>query len=261
MMRTNYPATWFRLYAEFASDPKVQMLSEVDQRRYIMLLCMRCGNGDVTLHDDEVAFQLRVTQEDWDATKARFLSRGLIYEDNKPCAWEKRQRHSDTSSERVSKHRAKKKLNSNDDVTLQSRTVETETETEKKQSQKIGNPEQVGVASPEPVCTKPVNGSAISLKTFLARCKEHEERPIGNYRPVWEYAEKVGIPEDSIVLAWQEFVRKYGPSGGRETKRYRDWRRAFRNAVEENWLGLWTMDEQGRAVMTARGRIAEKVVA
>ena len=39
---------WFRLYAEFAHDPKVQMLSEVDQRRYIMLLCMRC-NGDVTL--------------------------------------------------------------------------------------------------------------------------------------------------------------------------------------------------------------------
>ena len=29
---------WFRMYAEFATDPKVQMLSEADQRRYIMLL-------------------------------------------------------------------------------------------------------------------------------------------------------------------------------------------------------------------------------
>ncbi len=33
---------WFRLYHEFSADPKVQMLSEADQRRYIMLLCMRC---------------------------------------------------------------------------------------------------------------------------------------------------------------------------------------------------------------------------
>ena len=55
---------WFRMYAEFATDPKVQMLSEVDQRRYIMLLRLRCGNGDVTFHDDEVAFQLRINSEE-----------------------------------------------------------------------------------------------------------------------------------------------------------------------------------------------------
>ena len=39
---------WFRLYSEFATDPKVQMMSESYQRRFIMLLCIRC-NGDVTL--------------------------------------------------------------------------------------------------------------------------------------------------------------------------------------------------------------------
>ena len=44
---------WFRFYAEFATDPKVQMLSEQDQRRFIMLLCLRCSNGDVTLHASE----------------------------------------------------------------------------------------------------------------------------------------------------------------------------------------------------------------
>ena len=40
---------WFRMYHELAVDPKVQMLSEIDQRRYLMLLCLRCCNGDVTL--------------------------------------------------------------------------------------------------------------------------------------------------------------------------------------------------------------------
>lgn len=249
------------MYAEFANDPKVQMLSEVDQRRFVMLLCLRCSNGDVTLHETEVAFVLRVTESEWMETKARLLDKGIITQDNKPASWEKRQFDSDSSAERVARHRANKKKAGNDDVTLQqptSNALETETETEKK---RISTPEQVGGAHPEPVCTKPVNGSAISLSTFLERCKSHNERPIGDYRPVWEYAEKVGIPEDSIVLAWQEFARKYGSSGGRATKRYRDWRQAFRNCIEENWLGLWTLDEHGRAVLTSKGRMAEKVVA
>jgi hypothetical protein len=40
---------WFRMYSEFAHDPKVQMMTEVMQRRYIMLMCMRCSNAIVTV--------------------------------------------------------------------------------------------------------------------------------------------------------------------------------------------------------------------
>ena len=36
---------WFRMYAEFATDPKVQMMPEAMQRRLVMLLCLQCGNG------------------------------------------------------------------------------------------------------------------------------------------------------------------------------------------------------------------------
>lgn len=82
---------WFRMYAEFCTDPKVQMLSEADQRRFVMLLCMRCSNGDVTLHDDEVAFQLRISNEDWARTKAVLQAKNLITDGNQPTAWEKRQ--------------------------------------------------------------------------------------------------------------------------------------------------------------------------
>ncbi len=120
---------WFRLYAEFAHDPKVQMLSEVDQRRYIMLLCMRC-NGDVTLHETEIAFQLRITDEQWAETRARLLQRKLITKDNNPAAWEKRQYASDSSVERVRRHRDKVR---NGDVTLQKRpsnAVDTDTDTD-----------------------------------------------------------------------------------------------------------------------------------
>ena len=103
------PNQWFRLYAEFATDPKVQMMSEANQRRFIMVLCLRCSNDDVTLHDEEVAFQLRISNEEWATTKALFLSKGLINENNTPAAWERRQFVSDSSAERVRRHRENKK--------------------------------------------------------------------------------------------------------------------------------------------------------
>lgn len=117
---------WFRLYGEFATDPKVQMMSEADQRRFIMLLCLRCSNDDVTLHDAEIAFQLRISNEDWATSKALFLSKGLITEDCQPAAWDKRQFVSDSSKARVAAHRAKKKQARNVTVT----PPDTDTDTE-----------------------------------------------------------------------------------------------------------------------------------
>jgi hypothetical protein len=138
---------WFRMYHEFATDPKVQMLSESYQRRYVMILCLRCCNDDVTLHDDEVAFQLRISNEDWLKTKAVFLDKGLIDDDNKPTAWDKRQFVSDTSKNRVAAYRDRKnkeiskiyeleeeaERSCNGDVTLQKRSsngIDTDTDTD-----------------------------------------------------------------------------------------------------------------------------------
>jgi hypothetical protein len=138
-MESGLTNPWFRMYAEFATDPKVQMLSETDQRRYIMLLCMRCGNDDVTLQDSEVAFQLRISAEDWAKSKAIFVAKNLIGEDNKPTKWDKRQFRSDSSAERVAAHRAKKKegMKQQGNVTSKKSNVldtdtDTDTDTEKK---------------------------------------------------------------------------------------------------------------------------------
>jgi hypothetical protein len=121
---------WFRMYSEFASDPKVQMMSEADQRRFVMLLCMRCSNDDVTLHDDEIAFQLRISNEQWAATKAVFLAKKLIDKDNSPTAWDKRQFVSDSSAARVAKHRANKKQDRNVTVTPPEAEAEADTDTD-----------------------------------------------------------------------------------------------------------------------------------
>lgn len=121
---------WFRMYAEFATDPKVQMLSEQHQRRYIMLLCLRCCNGDETLHDDAIAFQLRITNDEWSATKDVLMSKELITKEGKPTAWDKRQYLSDTSTERVKRHREKTKRSSNVAATPPEAETETDTDTE-----------------------------------------------------------------------------------------------------------------------------------
>ena len=125
---------WFRMYAEFLTDPKVQMLSEVDQRRFIMLLCIRCCNDEETLHEtfDEttIAFQLRISVEEWRQTLSHLMVKGLVNDYGHPLNWDKRQYHSDSSTARVRKHREMTKRFSNDDVTPPD--TDTDTDTDKK---------------------------------------------------------------------------------------------------------------------------------
>ncbi len=109
---------WFRMYAEFANDPKVQRLSEIVQRRFIMLLCMKC-NGDETLHDDDIVFLLRVSPDEWVETKSILRSKNLIDENNNPVNWAKRQYVSDSSTTRVRACRERKKQNSTSETQME----------------------------------------------------------------------------------------------------------------------------------------------
>jgi hypothetical protein len=134
---------WFRMYSEFAHDPKIQMITEAMQRRYVMLMCMRCSNTLVTLHETEVAFHLRLNDAEIAETKALFISKGFIDKSWNLLNWEKRQFASDTSADRVAKHRALQKekqgVTGNANVTLQKRRsngldtdTDTDTDTDKK---------------------------------------------------------------------------------------------------------------------------------
>lgn len=100
---------WFRMYSEFANDPKVQMMTEAMQRRLVMLFCLQCSNGLETLHETELAFALRITPQELAETKELFLAKGFVDEAWKILKWEKRQFTSDSSTARVRKHRESKK--------------------------------------------------------------------------------------------------------------------------------------------------------
>ena len=130
---------WFRLYSEFAHDPKIQMLSEAMQRRYVMLMCLRCSEVLETLHETEIAFQLRLSTDELDETKQLFISKNFIDKHWNLLNWDKRQFVSDSSTMRVAKHRNKKKQVSNVDETLQKRpsnAIDTDTDTDTEQIQK-----------------------------------------------------------------------------------------------------------------------------
>lgn len=104
---------WFRMYSEFCNDPKVQSMSEAMQRRLVMLLCLRCSNTLVTLHDDEIAFALRIDETELAQTKELFMRKGFIDSTWEIQNWDKRQFVSDSSAARVAKHRASKKEHQN----------------------------------------------------------------------------------------------------------------------------------------------------
>lgn len=85
---------WFRMYSEFAHDPKVQMMSETLQRRFVMLLCLRCNANETfheTMTDEIIAFQLRISDDEWKSTKQVFISKNMLTDDNDIVSWDKRQ--------------------------------------------------------------------------------------------------------------------------------------------------------------------------
>jgi uncharacterized protein YdaU (DUF1376 family) len=96
---------------------------------------------------------------------------------------------------------------------------------------------------------------AVTLKTFLAECGESGEAPIPEDDPVFAYAEKVGLPERFLHLAWGVFQSKYVNTSQRQSAG-RGWRQKFRNAVEGNWGKLWYMNGSGWELTTA-GKQAE----
>lgn len=208
---------WFRMYAEFATDPKVQMLSEADQRRYLMLLCLRCANGDVTLHETEVAFQLRISNEQWAETKAVLLAKGLIDEACQPTAWDKRQYVSDSSAARVAAHRQRKKQACN--VTVTPPDTDTDTDTEEKASTPV-----VPSEPPKPAAGAPGTAAA----TVVAQPKPKAKR-------------KTALPDPFLLTTeMARWARERSPAANLslETEKFcNHWR--GKGETRADWVATW----------------------
>lgn len=105
---------WFRAYAEFVTDPKVQLLAFDDQRHYFCLLCLKCnGTLDSKVPSEDYRNRMIAKSLGLDLVSAlearrRLAEVGLVGDDWQPVNWDKRQYEHDHSTDRVRRHRERK---------------------------------------------------------------------------------------------------------------------------------------------------------
>jgi len=105
--------TWFRAYSEALDDPKVQRLHPTLFKAWFNLLCLASQHDGKLPSNDDIAFRLRISAQDAAQYVDELILAGLVDIDRNgartPHNWETRQFVSDTSTERVRKHRKHKK--------------------------------------------------------------------------------------------------------------------------------------------------------
>ena len=92
--------------------------------------------------------------------------------------------------------------------------------------------------------------ASCTIQTFLENCKETGEERIAKDDPIFDFAEKAGIPIEMVRVTWQQFVRNNKETG----KRQKDWRQAFRNCVRGNWYKFWFIEADGSVKETSQYR-------
>ncbi len=100
------------MYAEVVDDPKVQRLPDKLFKIWVNLLCICTRNGGALPSYDDVAFKLRITEEQVRKHVETFLER-MLFDDTEqgiiPHNWNERQYKSDVSSDRVKRFRERQR--------------------------------------------------------------------------------------------------------------------------------------------------------
>jgi len=74
---------------------------------------------------------------------------------------------------------------------------------------------------------------------------------------VERYVKKIGLPIEFENLAWEAFCARYRHDPGYKGKRYDEWPRVYRNALEGNWFKLWYTDDAGQYHLSQVGKQAD----
>lgn len=203
---------WFRYHEDALDDPKVQTLPLHAFKVWVNLLTLTCRTDGKPVTISEAAFAFRETEESVSSAFHTLIEAGLIATDNEtfhPKNWKKRQYKSDTSTERVRKHR---KRFSNVTVT----PPDTDSETEKKEdsanaeSKRERAPAKRGTRLP-PDWQPSTENIDFALKEGFT---EHDAETIGcKFRDYWiAKSGRQGIKLDWDAT-WRNWVR--GEGGGR----------------------------------------------
>jgi hypothetical protein len=145
---------WLRLYHDVLDDPKVQGLPSDDFKNWINVLIIASQNdprGELPSPTD-VAFFLRLSQEQAEALCARLLDRELLDPQNGRLVihgWAERQYESDDSTKRVRTFRERKKrAPGNVSCSVSGHVSETVPDTDTEQKQNRSRTEQKSGSQP-----------------------------------------------------------------------------------------------------------------
>lgn len=105
---------WFRFYSDVVGDPKVQLMEPALFRFWVNTLCVCAEKDGVVPPISELAFRLRVSDEEATRSLGQLKDRDLFDTNRKgdlrPHNWDARQYKADTSTERVNRYRERMRL-------------------------------------------------------------------------------------------------------------------------------------------------------
>ena len=119
--------------------------------------------------------------------------------------------------------------------------------------EEIAGAEAPAVTDPEK--PKKSKAPAVTITTWLTSLDGADAIQADD--PIFDYADKAGIPSDFLDLSWLRFVEAYKDSG----KRQSGWPATYRNAVKGNWYKLWWFNPAGECLLTSTGEQARRVLA
>ena len=123
---------WLRFYVRTLNNPKVQRLPGNTFKGWVNLLCLSKETDGVLPPVEDISFRLRLSKSKSEVLINTLKTNGLI-DGNKLHDWDEMQYPSDSSTERVQRHRERHKeqacnVPSNVSETVQSRTEQIRTE-------------------------------------------------------------------------------------------------------------------------------------
>lgn len=132
---------WFRLYHRIVDDEKLRLLAFEDRWHFVALCCLKASGlidePDSAMRSRKIAVKLGIQVRELEEVARRLREVELIDETLNPVAWTQLQQRSDSSSERVKKHREKQQRNIVDRLRNVSVTGQIESKIENKKEEEL----------------------------------------------------------------------------------------------------------------------------
>lgn len=197
---------WFRMWAEFATDPVVQSLAFDDQRHFVMLLCLKCSGvldkefGHPKIREDVIRKALGLDGVAFSEARTRLCGARLIDAEWHPSNWDKRQFLSDHSAaERMRKHRLR-----NRDVTVTPSDTDTDTDTEKRREDR-----ETRVSRAPTAKRLPEDWELTEVRKKIAESEGIDaSREYSKFRDHWLAASGANARKHDWDAAWRNWCRR-----------------------------------------------------